>query len=878
MATLKSVMRYGAAAFALLPFPGAALAQQASENTVAADAPGPDDKTVQEIIVTGTLIRGVAPVGTNVIGLDKNTIVASGATTTNELLARIPQVANFFNTTPVTPSGAATTFSTPQIRGLPTLILIDGHRVTGAGTTVTGVDPSIIPPSVLERVEVLADGGSSLYGSDAVGGVINFTTRKRFDGVQAHGVYGFADDYRTIDADVTVGRDWDDGSIYASYAYSNKDAIFGRDRNFIRQIVPTTACAPGTIGISNVDGSTSSYALPTRAPGTAQCDETDGQSYVPKEERHSVFAGLSQRLNDAISIDIRGFYTSRITESYDTQLNSSGTITDSNPFFVPIGSETSQTVSYSYASVLGASSPGRTKLDQWGVTPMVTADLGGGFELRALGNYSRSFTSAVLPRIDTTAQSAALASTSISSALNPYDLSQTNTDVIEAITGGFDTARAKQEQLNARAVIDGALFALPGGDLRIAVGTEIIKDNYNPTTQTLAADGSTIDRATISASRTVKAVFGEVIAPLIDPANDVPAVYALNVDVAGRYDHYSDFGGTFNPKFGASYQPVEWITVRGNWGKSFVAPSLADSQAVDTRVDILPNSFFLRPGDPVFPNLLRPTILLAGGNPGLKPQKATTWSAGVEIRPTFAQGLKLNANYYNVDYKDQLSIAPFFNPSLLYTAAYSRFVTLNPTLDQALAATQGLRVNGASSIADAYGGMFGDPYVMIDARRQNLARVKTDGLDFSAQYQIDAGFGSIDASTGGTYVLSKTTQSAPGALFYNTAKYDMSRFNLVSSIGATISQLKLRATWNHTAGYKLTPDSVPDQTRVSAYDTVDLFLGYDFKGQGALNGVMLTLNVNNVFNQDPPFLNVNDGYAGGNVIGRYIQIGLRKDF
>ena len=164
----------------------ALIAQPAFAQTEPLDEEIVEDNT---IVVTGTSIRGVAPVGTNVLTVDEESITASGATDTNDILASVPQVSSAFNTVPTVPSlGAAITSVTPALRkiggsssGGTTLVLLNGHRGPGVGVLGTPFDPGTIPVAAVERVEVVLDGGSSVYGSDAVGGVINFITRRAFD-------------------------------------------------------------------------------------------------------------------------------------------------------------------------------------------------------------------------------------------------------------------------------------------------------------------------------------------------------------------------------------------------------------------------------------------------------------------------------------------------------------------------------------------------------------------------------------------------------------------------------------------------------------------------------------------------------------------------
>ena len=248
-----------------------------------------------EVVVTGTLLRGVAPTGTNVVSVKREQIIASGATSANDLLASIPQVGNF-NTVPSGSGDMSIPIVRPNIRnlgasgGTTTLVLMNGRRLVGAGVLQTSVDPSIVPPDLIDRVEVVPDGGSAIYGSDAIGGVINFITRKRFDGVGANARYGFADDYKTVDGNITVGKDWGSGSIFASYSYAWHDNILGIDRDYVRadhtarggQDFRATTCSPGNFTVGGI-----SHAAPGLTPGPVnKCDTTDYADIYPRARRH----------------------------------------------------------------------------------------------------------------------------------------------------------------------------------------------------------------------------------------------------------------------------------------------------------------------------------------------------------------------------------------------------------------------------------------------------------------------------------------------------------------------------------------------------------------------------------------------------------------
>lgn len=868
----------GAGAVGFL-FIGSPVLAQVSQPPAAAESEAVAQETVpdEEIVVTGTLLRGIAPTGTNVVALSAEDIGQTGAINANQLLARIPQVASAFGQVPaLSGNDPGNSIVRPNLRNLgaaggsTTLVLVDGHRQVDAGILITAPDPDVIPPAVLERVDVVPDGGSSIYGSDAVGGVINFITRQRFDGFQADARYGFGRDYHTFDTNLTAGTDWGSGSAYISFNYAENGLILGRDRGYATQRAAQTGlCSPGTVQVT-VGGTTTSYALPGRVPGTvAQCDNIDESSVLPEVQRISTFGSLVQELGSGIDLSVKAFHTRReTTSSSDLNRNGqSGTITAANPFYVPIGPNDpgTQTVSFGYATV--ATPRIGNVLDEWGVTPTISADLGASWGLRVLGNVQQSTVTQTQTQFDAVAQANALAATTPSAALNPYDLTATSPSVLNGIAIS-ERQRGRQNLINGRAIVDGTPFTLLGNEVRLAVGVEFIRQELANSIQGTFVGSSDV-------SRDVKSIFGEIALPIFAGQNARGGFQALTLSASARYDDYSDFGDTFNPKLGFTWRPMDILTIRGNWGKSFNAPSLADTfGAPDTRAILFPFAPFPDPADPISVGS-RPSLLIAGGNGALQPQKADTWSLGAELTP--ADGLVLSGTYYNIRLRDQIGIIPIFggNP---YVPAYSAYVIKEPTLAQAQALIGDLPLVGGESLEAFFAAANGRPYVLLDARRQNLGLLHQDGLDFNASYTMPTSFGTVDARVGGTYTLNRDLAGAVGQPFIEQLETPgESRFSLLASLGVESGGFSGTATWTHRAGYDANPN-IGTQDRVDGFDTIDLFLGYEVEGTGLLSDLSFTLTAINLFDQDPPFYNLDPGYINGSTPGRVVQLGVSKRF
>ena len=858
---------------------------------------------LENVVVTGTLIRGIAPASTNLIGLPDEDVIATGSISVGQLLTTVPQLGGF-NGLDSLAENTQITIKRPNIRDLPnpataggstTLVLLDGHRIANAGIRQTAADPDVVPLSVLERVEIIPDGGSATYGADAIGGVINFVTRRRFEGLQASGRYGFADHYQTFDANGIAGESWDSGSAYLSYTYASHDALFGRDRDYVRRYDATggaaddLGCNPGNVAIGALAAGTQTlYALPTLAPNTSnECDSSDDSSFYPRETFQMAFVSVSQDFTEFIELDFRGFYSQRRVGQVRGSFTSMQRIAATNPFYRrtldnPAPQPAAdQTVVFSWEPVLGnAAAKQNTQLETLGITPTLAIDLHHGWQIRALVNVGRSTTRAVNPDLNNERLSAALAATTSETALDPYDLAATpNRHLLADITNFRYFGEGEQNLLNYRVVADGELLRLPGGVARLALGAEYMHEKY------VARSGNIIpgnERTLVlrEANRDNVSVFGELSIPIVGAANGIGGLHSLTLAASARYDDYSDFGDTTNPKLAITYEPVSWLAVRGSWGKSFNAPSLADSPGAENQAIVFPYAIIRSPLPGQFSpaQAFWPMVFLVGGAENVRPQTAETMSLGFNMKAPVAPGLIVSAAYHRILFADMIALPPFFNPFEFYSN-YTSLYVLNPTRQQVedlVRSTPG----GLTAIADLFDADDAPIYGIADARRRNLGRARIGGLDVAVRYMRDTHFGSMDAGFAGTYALERQTQPLPGARFNDVLDADFSRLRSSLTVGANIGNLRAQAQWNHSSGFDT--DLSPVQSQVGSFDVFNLYFNYAIANTGLLSDVQLSLNVNNVFDTDPPrfrgsYMN-SDGYANGATLGRLIQFGVNKTF
>ncbi len=897
-------------------------------------APAEDEK---EIVVTGTLIRGIAPAGTNTVSTNKEAIAASGASTVSQIMQNIPQLGSFNSLQAPNPTtGNFVTSNRPNLRSFPgytttgsspTLMMIDGHRLVGMGISSTSPDLDAIAPGVIERVDIVPDGGSAIYGSDAVAGTINFITRKDIKGLEVNARYGFGDKYRTFDANVTAGHSWDGGNIFASYNFSKHDAIYGRDRDFVQTYPANTGvsvpvisleCAPGNV---TQFGTTNVYAMPV-TPATAaarlgltnQCDLSDGQTIFPKEHRHSVYAGLTQQLSDNLKYEMRVNYMNRQQYASGGNYHTSMLLTSPlaaslgiipvtpSPFYVANtvgGTFSLANVSFAWGSPEAVNQ--RISLKTWGVSNNFTLKLGSNWQAKLSANYGQSDTISHSYNVNASSLTNAI----IAGLFNPFAIGTSDPATLAALTQNERFGQSKQRQFDVRLIVDGDLAKLPGGMAKLALGAEHIGEGFDtqrgdtvPGFQSTGYAGLSISGSTVVSaqaaipvyklSRKIDSLFGELVLPLVGADNGGGLAKELTLSAAGRYDHYSDVGSTFNPKFGLTYKPFNGLKIRTSWGKSFAAPSLADDSRADptglnwatggTFSFLVPTAAVTAAGYPAPGPGQNYLIVLLGAKPGLSPQKATTWSVGGDIEPSFIPGLKLNVTYWNIKYKGIIAQPPFTSTTS-YFANFGNSFIINPTLAQINAAQAGAVTTNGTPCAPLPSCV----YVLEDNRKQNLGNFQLDGLDVGINYRGQTSFGSIDFATNLNYELNRLQSQSATAPLADLLLKDNSRFKFRSTLGANIGALRAQVTWNHTHGYEISPVLATalstGQTRVDSYNVFDLFFKYDIKSAD----MSFTLGINNVFDKAPPVykaqqIGTPNGYANGLTVGRLVQLGVSKKF
>ena len=455
----------------------------------------------------------------------------------------------------------------------------------------------------------------------------------------------------------------------------------------------------------------------------------------------------------------------------------------------------------------------------------------------------------------------------LSGARSSADNARTTFDHFE----GFGVIADSTSQVDSRSrlttgslVLEGPLPSIGGITPRLAFGAEVRGEDLKyevPNLPVLAYD------------RKVYSAFGELFVPLV--TNGGPGMKRLELSLAGRYDHYSDFGDTFNPQVGLLWEPTDGLILSGAYSSAFRAPAPVEL-VTSTTVGVT------RRVDPDLANR-KPVITIGGTQPDLGPEEADTWSLTARYRPPTARWLNLSLSYFNIRYRNRIDTPAFGADESLILVRESRYPGLlnrTPTAAQ-IAATLALDSDGIIS-----GSQFlALPNIVIfDNRLSNIASEDIDGIDFAATGTFDLGRSRLTLGLNGTYTLNHTrnlTPTSPTVQGIDELGKPVS-FRMRGSVGFERGPVVAFLHANYTDGY-LNPVSNPD-THVSALTTFDFSLQFRAEGiegiSPALRGLRFFLSVSDIFDHGPPRVSEDGNFglrydpANATAVGRYATFGL----
>ncbi|MGZ5035369.1 MAG: TonB-dependent receptor plug domain-containing protein [Usitatibacter sp.] len=893
---------------ALMQVLGAGIA--ASVATLPAMAQQPAAK--ERIEVTGSNIKRVeGESALPVTVITREEIDRSGATTAMELLQLISSNSSAGGVGIQSTIGA-TTFSaqTANLRGLQggrTLVLINGKRVNGfAGEVqgVQGVNLAVIPFAAIERVEILKDGASAVYGSDAIAGVINFIVRSDYRGAEATVWYGSptrsgggAQERYNASAgfgDLNTNR----YNVFVAASYDHQKPLLQKDRDFsntsyrfdLGLIGVSSNTFPGRVttgGIGVPGGNatcapTGPYATFFTELGACFFDPSGapGVEGIPDTKTTNFFGSAKFQLTNNWQLYGTGLYSKDENHfiiqpvpisnlfNYGPNGDIPATITvrPGTPFY-PVAAATAagvngQPLNVRYRAVLNGN---RDTLDtnegyqlvggikgSWGkwdadlsysyAEGKVKEELNGGFPL-----YSR-----VLPLLNG----------------GTVNLFGPNTDAIaqQVAATNFigETFEGKSTTQAVNGKVSSEIWQMAAGPLAFAVGADFRKEklnqNYNPVLASGDVSGYGGNFQDVHASRDVKALYAEL---------NIPLLKTLEANIAIRTDDYSDFGRTNNPKGSLRWQPSRDILLRASYGTGFLAPSLYQLFVPQTSGVSAPGTT-----DPIRCPVTHDTgldcstqfPLIFGGNPALKPEESENVTFGAVWEPTNA--LSISADYFKIRLKNAITNGLPVDTILGDLAQFGGLVTRGPA-DPNFPNLPG-RISG---IVQTY---------------INLGNVHIEGIDVEGHYKWPRGsWGRFRFDINGTYYIRNDTQNLDGSY---------SGF-VSNQFGSPVAGVLPR--WKHYAAFSW--DSGPwqatlAQTYQSGYVDVQTDINGDlrrvssmslFDVQGQYTGLKhftFTLGVKNVLDTNPPQTNQQNTFQLGydpnyyDARARFVYGAIRYEF
>lgn len=711
--------------------------------------------TDNELFVTGSRIRGARPTSP-VISASREKITEQGYTDLGAFVRSIPQ--NFAGgqnpgviSSVQTGSENTTSSSTLNLRGLgpdATLTLLNGHRVAYDAVS-QGVDISAIPLAAVERVEVVADGSSALYGSDAVGGVANILLRRDYDGLLTTARVGAATDGGDVQQQYSAvtGHRWGSGGFMVAGDFSKSTDITASQRSYMRS-------------------------------------RQSSMTLLPSQRQVSAVMAGHQALADAVELEI------------DTHYNRHKSVA-ALPFTATADVRQSGTIS-------------RPDIEGYSISPSIKFRLPGGWEV--IARATRAISDSQI--------------------------------IAEIYAGGRASAenhiRYKNDLWSAEFSGEGPLFALPGGEARLAVGAGLRSNGLEASIKRVTATATT-SLLNYTDAQTATFAYGEIFLPLVADRNDVPFIKSLQLSGAVRYERYDRIGGLATPKIGITYQPTHDLTLKGAWGTSFKAPTLSQQNTVRQGVLLYP--VFYLPTPPTNRNVLQ----ISGGSKELEPEKATTLTLTAELKPQSVPGLRLEASYFNVRYKSRV-VRPIADSSQAFKTEYADLILLNPTLEQVLAATAALPLGVQNQTTGAY-----DPAnlaAIIFNQLQNAARQHIEGVDASASYEFSGGGNQFNLEASASYLKSDQRLSAgqPAIVRAGTI-FNPPHWRGRTSAGWRRGSIGATLAYNYIGG---TDDNRSTTTyKVAGFHSADATVSWQPEGSGLWSGWSFLLSGQNILNEKP---------------------------
>ncbi|AKO17120.1 TonB-dependent receptor plug domain-containing protein [Xanthomonas oryzae] len=854
-------LRTSAVRLGLLPA-GIAIALTPAFVATAQEQSAPSTTTLDRIEITGSRIRSVdVETAQPVFTVTQQDIQKSGLVSVGDILQNLSIAGT------QTYSKAAVLTSDPEQGGQyvnlynlnenRTLVLVNGKRWTSSLNGLT--DMSTIPSSLIERIEVLKDGASAIYGSDAVAGVVNIILRKNYDGAEASAYFGQngRGDGSKEQYSFTAGTTTDRASLVFGVNYTNEDPVWAKDRTLTRYSagpnhIEDGLSATGPWGrfnsndetyILNHTGSFDGKGVGADSRNLANYhndittddyfNSTDQMMLQQSSKNKSIFTTGSYNLTDSLTFKSTAMYSERDSNrqiaGYPLQAASQPQFPvaiSGSSYYNPVGQDINswfrrtvelprttesnvKTLHFDAAleGVFDVGSHGWNwdvgfNYNKYDVTQVSRGNINLLALQKALGPSFLNAQGQV--QCGTAASPLPLGTSNALGQCTPFNIlggpSASTPNALQYINAlGQATQQSLSKQWTAN--LTGGLFDLPAGELGFAAGVEHRQVSGYDYPDQLSSAGYTTDlaaQATEGRYQTNEAYL-ELLIPVL---KDLPGVKELSFDVAARYSNYSRFGDTTNSKFSFTWKPIDDLLVRGTYGTGFRAPTLSDtfgggSQTFDTFTD---------PCDATFGSL---------GNAGVAARCATqvpagfrqTDSAGKPVARRDVQGnAPFNSGVGNAELQPEYSItrtvgmvySPHWVQGLDFSLDWYRISISN--IITALLANDVLN-NCYLNNLENYCANFARDSVTgqvttLSRGNVNLGRLETEGYNFGVRYRMpETAYGKFAVNLDTNYLATYKSQTQADAEWSNVAGY-WNFPRVRATLGLNWSLGSLSANWD----------------------------------------------------------------------------------
>ncbi|QSX29198.1 TonB-dependent receptor [Shewanella cyperi] len=828
--------------------------QLAMANATEASAAEAESK-FEKIQVTGSRLKGVDMEGANPLQtFDKDELVKRGYETIAEFLKDLPQAASagtFTETGGVGGAdGAPAGASGVSLRGLgssATLVLVNGRRVavdSFSNGSDSFVNVNAIPMAAIERIDVLTDGASSIYGSDAIAGVINFILRKDFVGHEVSVQYGNdTSDHDASRVGVTYvgGFQSDNSNTTLVIDFAKRNEIFNSDRPVNVTYTSYTEMV--------VDGNY--YAEEWCGDDTRWGGEACNYDYVIQRAIQPDFDNIGTTLNHVWQIDndmaffTEAMYQKNTGHAYEAPAGYTVTV-PGDLVLIPDyvreinGLDGDDTDNIRVRTRMPERRVQEYDTESFRVLAGLRGDWGDwGWETAASYGKSTNEITHVAGYMNRSLLSAAIAE----GEFNPFNLGQDNS--ADAIAALRDPAvrSGDSEVMSLDGNLSGDLFEMGSGVVSAVFGGELRREEIAdyPAPSAVMDEVIGLGASDAAADRTQYALYGEFNLPLFE---------RLDLIAALRYDHYSDFGGDLNPKVSLRYKATDDLVLRASWSTGFRAPSLSQLGAGTSLGSQYVNCGL---GEP-FNALCGENGALDGelefdqetiGNQGLDAEKSEAFNAGISWNLTDAW--QLTIDYWRYDHRDIVDI----DASTTLKACVDGSAPVVGTVAE-LNGDFGCVVDGAGDISFLRTGYF------------NVGSQTTDGLDYRMNYRVDtAGAGEFQFYVSGTETFSFERRVTPDAevedlLGRLAGANEIARPERVLDAGTDWSF----GDWTASLSAHYISDMGDGDFKFDN-DTVDSWLTFSASvGVTLMENHSLLLSVRNLTDEEPPYASSpTNGYA-----------------